>query len=372
MVVGGVASDMGWYATGRQTQAFVDYSLGYNGNAQFSQLDGFDQVLMFGLQTKPSPRWTLVLNGQGESTTYGGFLYEPSSSLSLVQQVGTVEELGGAPPGPVTGTGVTNSPLSLTLYGARRRDASARASLVFAKSSRTTWTLSTQFIRDLPATAATSGVTGSIAYAGITEGIASLGVTHSLSRRTEVDGEITYSRSYWLGRGVQVGAGQVGIGHDLSRQWFVRVFGGYGGMTEFPASLKAPYAGSMQGGGSIGAKIDNNTLVVSANRSVSDAYGLGASNSTSGQFAWTWQRPGGPWTLGTSVAYERLAGTTFGLIQGWMGLGTVTRRLSRQFTLVAQGIYASDAGTAGGDFASLMRRGVRLSLMWKPRAKPAS
>ena len=96
MVVGGVASDMGWYATGRQTQAFVDYSLGYNGNAQFSQLDGFDQVLMFGLQTKPSPRWTLVLNGQGESTTYGGFLYEPSSSLSLVQQVGTVEELGGA------------------------------------------------------------------------------------------------------------------------------------------------------------------------------------------------------------------------------------------------------------------------------------
>jgi len=370
MVMGGVSTDVGWYTTGRQSQAFVDYSLGYNGNAEFSKLDGFDHVLVFGLQTKPSPLVTLVLDGQAESVTYAGFLYQPSSSLLLAEQAGTPDQLGGAPVGTVGGAGFANSPLILTLYGARRRDAAAGARLIFAQSRRTTWSGSLRFLRDLPATA-DGGVAGSIAYAGITQGIATLGVTHSLSRLTELDGQFSYSRAYWLGRGVQVGETRVGIGHEFSPRWFARVSAGYGGMTEFPGILKAPYVGSAEGGASIGAKVENNALVISANRGVSDAYGLGASNSTSAQFAWTWQRPGGPWTLESSIAYERLAGTAYQIIQGWLGQVRVTRRIARQLTLVAEGTYATDSGVAGGDFASLMRRGARLSLNWRPRGPQA-
>jgi len=194
-----------------------------------------------------------------------------------------------------------------------------------------------------------------------------VGFTHSLSRRTELDGDFSYSRSYWMGRGVQVGSAQVGVGRDLSPHWFGRINAGYGGMTEFPGSLKVPYQGSVQGGASLGAKVGNSALVLSANRSVSDAYGLGASKSTGAQAAWVWQRPGGAWTVSGSVAYERLAGTVFALIQGWMGQVTVTRRLSRTLTLVALGAYATDSGAAGGDFAGLLRRGARLSLTWRPR-----
>jgi hypothetical protein len=370
MVVGGVATDMGWYTTGQQSQAFVDYSVAYNGNVEFSSLGGFDNALVFGVQTKLSPLVTLVLDGQAESTTYAGLLYEPTSSLSLAQVAGTISQLAGSPSETLAGTGVTNSPLGLTLYGSRRQDAAASVRLIFAQSRRTTWTVSTRFERDLPATAE-AGVAGSIAYTGITEGIATLGFTHSLSRRSEMDGEFSYVRSYWMGRGAQVGEGRIGFGHELSSRWFARVNAGYGGMAEFPSSLKAPVAGTAEGGASIGAKIENSALVVSASRSVSDAYGLGAGNSTTGQLAWTWERPGGAWTLGGSVAYERLAGTAFGLIQGWMGQVTLTRRISRQLTLVAQGTYASDAGVAGGDFASLMRRGARLSLTWRPRGTQA-
>jgi hypothetical protein len=57
------------------------------------------------------------------------------------------------------------------------------------------------------------------------------------------------------------------------------------------------------------------------------------------------------------------------LISGWMGQATVSRQLSRQLTLVAQANYASDTGVAAGDFASLTRRGARLTLTWRPRGE---
>jgi hypothetical protein len=370
MVVGGAAVDLGWYATGRQSQAFVDYSLAYNGNAEFSRLGGFDNSLVFGAQTKLSPRVTLVVDGQAESITFAGFLYEPSSSLSLAEQAGTISQLAGSPAETLAGTGATISPLSLTLYGARRRDAFGAVRLIFASSRRTTWTLGTRFERDLPS-AVEEGVAGSIAYPGISAAAAALGFAYSLSPRSRLEGQFSSSRSFWMGRGVQAEEGRIGIGRELSPHWFARIGGGYGGMTEFPSSLKVPFGGTFVGAAGVGAKLENNTLAVSASRSVSDAYGLGASDTTNAQLGWTWARPGSAWTLAGTVAYQRLEGTLFGLIQGWFGQVSVTRRINRQLTLLAQGTYATDAGVAGGDFASLMRRGVRVSLTWRPKAGPS-
>jgi len=50
------------------------------------------------------------------------------------------------------------------------------------------------------------------------------------------------------GRGAQTVSGLVGIGHNLSRLWFVRADAGYGGMTQSPSSLKIPFLGSVVGG----------------------------------------------------------------------------------------------------------------------------
>jgi len=77
--------------------------------------------------------------------------------------------------------------------------------------------------------------------------------------------------------------------------------------------------------------------VISASRMASDAYGLGAANTTTAQLAWAWHRPGSAWTVGASIAYERLAGTEFALISGWMG----------QATVVAAALTPIDAGGPG-------------------------
>ncbi len=367
--VGGLSTDVGWYLSGKQTQAFVDYSIAYNGNAEYSSLGGFDHFLTLGLQTKLAPRVTLVVDARGESATFGGFLYEPTSSLSLTETGGAPDLLGGAPTSTVVGGGVTNSPLSVLLYGATRRDASGGAKVVFAQSSRTTWTVGSEFVRYLPSATTGPGVAGSFAYPGLTQGTAVMGFMYSLSRRTSFDAELGYSRSYWAGSGAQTGSALLGLSHNLSRRWFARVFGGYGGLAMFPASLKVPYVGAAQGGGSIGTKIDNTSVSFAASRSISDSYGLAASNTTTGQLAFTWQRPGSGWTVSGTGGYERLEGSTFALIQGWIGQFSVTRRVGRQFAIAAQGVYATDEGPATGDFASLMRRGVRLSLTWRPRGE---
>jgi hypothetical protein len=369
LFLGGATSDVGYYFSGPQTRAFVDYTLAYSGNSKLSALNGFDHTLIFGVQTALAPRVTLIFDGLGESSTFAGVLYEPTTSLSLAQTSGTADQLGGSPGSAVAGAGATTSPIALALYGDRRRDFAGGARVLFKKSSRTTFTVGGRFIRDLPASVNPAGVGTSIPYGGVSEAIGAATLAYSLSRRTEIDGEIDFARSYWPGRGAQTVSGLVGIGHNLSRLWFVRADAGYGGMTQSPSSLKIPFLGSVVGGGSLGAHIQDSSLVISASRMASDAYGLGAANTTTAQLAWAWRRPGSAWTVGASIAYERLAGTEFALISGWMGQATVSRQLSRQLTLVAQANYASDTGVAAGDFASLTRRGARLTLTWRPRGE---
>ncbi len=364
MAVGGGAADIGWFVSGRQNQAFADYSLGYDANTKFSQISGMAQTLTFGVQAKLSPRTTLILDGSGESAKFGSFLFEPSSSLLAAGGGGTVGELGGSPTEPVSGGGVTNSPLSLALYSDKRRDATASARVIFAKSTRTTWFASGQFQRLLPSTVSSVPAEG-ISYGGVTDANASIGVTYNLSRRTLLDGELGYSRSYWTGTGEQTGSMRVGISRNLSRQWFGRLYGGYGEMAYFSGPAGAPRSGTIEGGASLGVRMGDNTLAFSGGRAVADSYGLGASHSIFGQFAWHWSRPASPWTFSAGLSYERLSQTTYALIEGWLGEVTASRRIARQFSVTFLGTYSTSYLSAT-DFASLQRRGARLTLAWTP------
>jgi hypothetical protein len=366
MAVSGISANVGWRVTGGATQAFVNYTLGYNWNSQFSQLNGFDNALAFGLQRTLSPRVTLVLDAAGESSTYAEFLFDPSSSLSVAQTT-PADQLGSALTGSTVGTGITSSPLSLILYGLRRREVSGGAKLVFAKSTRLRWTVSSRFIRDLPATGGGAVLPGGLEYGGVTQAVGALGFTYSLSRRTDVDGTLSYSRLYWMGSRVQIAAGDVGIGHQFSRRWFARVGAGYG---ELFWSLPSPYQsrqGAISAEGSLGARLKDHTVVISAARSIASSYGLGAATTTGGQIAWAWRRPGGPWMLSSSAGYERLAGQSSAIIQGWMFMATVTRRLTLRTALTAEAVYATDMGSTAGSLDILKRRGARLTFTWTPR-----
>jgi hypothetical protein len=366
MLVGGASSEFGWYLTRRTTQFFADYVVAYNGNTQFSNLNGFDHILSFGLQAKIAPRVTLVLDGAGESTTFGEFLYLPTQSAATAGQSGTPEQLGGALTGSTVIPGVTNSPLSLALYGGRRRDFSGGARLVVVATPRLTWNVSVRGVRDLPSVVGGPGSSPSIPYGGVTEGMAAWGFTYTLSRRTTVGADLSYARSYWGAHNVQIASGTVALTRVLAPRWFATLDAGYGAMAETEAGVRGPFRGQYVGGASLGATLRNNTFVITGHRAASDNYGLGAFSTTEGQLAWDWHSTNRAWSVRASAAYQRLTGQGVGPIAGWMYLAGLTRRLSRNLTLVAEAVYATETGLTTGGIGDLTRRGVRLSLTWTP------
>jgi hypothetical protein len=198
-----------------------------------------------------------------------------------------------------------------------------------------------------------------------------VGLTYSLSRQTHIGFDADYSRSYSGFAKIQIGSGSVSVDRVLGRQWFVHLRGGYGAMAELRSDVPSPIRREYHGGGGIGTKVGANTFVATVRRGIADSYGLGAANTTGGDMAWIWHRPTGNWSLEGSASYERLAGRTLQLIQGWLGQATVTRRLNRQTSLAAQMVYASNSGHYGaGGFTSLSRRAVRLSINWTPGVPP--
>lgn len=367
---GGWSADFGWYVPGRRTAAFVDYAVAYDGNLRYSGLNGFDHALSLGLQTKLTPRVTFTLDANAESATFAEFLFGPSGSLALGQQSSTPGQIGAGLAGSVTPVGVTSSPLAFTLFGARRRDASGGFGLVFSQSPRTFWHVSARGLRSLP-TESRDALGGSLVFPGVTTALVAAGLTYSWSRQTEIGFDVDYSRSYSSFTQIQIGSASASLSRVLGRQWFLHLRGGYGVMSELRTAMSSPLRRDYNGGGGIGTKVGANTFVATVRRGIADSYGLGAANTTGAEMAWIWHRPNGNWTVESAASYERLAGRTIQVIQGWLGQASVTRRLSRRTSVTAQAVYASDSGhySAGG-FTGLTRRGVRLSINWTPGVAP--
>lgn len=82
--------------------------------------------------------------------------------------------------------------------------------------------------------------------------------------------------------------------------------------------------------------------------------------------AWNWHPSNRAWAVQASAAYQRLTGQGLGPVQGWLYQASLTRRLSRNLTLVAQAVYATETGLPTGGIGDLTRRGARLSLTWTP------
>jgi hypothetical protein len=304
----------------------------------------------------------------GESSLYAGFLFGPSQSLTLVGQSSSLDQLSGGLAGDTVSAGVAGSPLSLTLFGSRRQDASVGAGLTFVQSPRLAWHVSTRVLRDFPTDLPDSAFAGNVVYPGVTKGQVGGGLTYSLSRRTQIGFDASYGRSYSSYEAIHIATAGASIDHVLTPHWFAHLGAGYGALVELHHVSDVPIRREYTGSAGIGTKVRTHTFLMTARRGIADSYGLGAGNTTGGEMAWNWHRPNGAWTLQGSVVYERLAGRNVRLIQGWLYQVAIVRQITPHLNFAAQGVYASDSGQAGGGFANLMRRGVRLSINWMPRA----
>jgi hypothetical protein len=364
---GGLSTDMGWYLPGRRTEAFVDIGFSYDGNWRYRELNGTNYRLSLGVQRKLSPSVTVSFGGVAESSMLADYVFGSTRDLTLSGQSSTLDQLSGSLSGLAVPIGVGASPLSISLFGAKRRDAAVEASMVITQSPRFSWHFGTSLMRDLPSDVPATGQIGSVVYPGVSKGSVSGGFTYSLSRRTQVAIDMDYARSFSSYDRIQIVSGTAGIDHVLAKQWFVHFRAGYGALAELQTLVSSPVRREYHGDAGIGTKLRDHTFLVTASRSIADSYGLGAGNTTGGQIAWIWHRPSGNWTLESSAVYERLEGRTIQVLGGWLYQADLVRRLTRQTSLGMQMVYATNSGHfSGGGFTSLMRRGVRVSMTWTP------
>lgn len=360
---GGWSADMGWYAPGHRMQMLAEYKVSYEGDSKYSQLGGFNHSLFLQLKARPSRRTEFRMTASATQSLLTGYLFQ-SQGVDLVQ---TPTDLSQVLAGGVTVVSLAQSPLSVALFGTRRRDATVGATLSHTISPRLTWQTSAFLSRDLPQSATGSASAEPTIYPAITLGIISGGVSYRVHRRTEIALTLDYERDYSALNHSWEGVAAIQMNQQIGHTWVANAEVGYGmfntlrnGMQE----LSDPQYNWKVG---IGTKTKWNTFLLSARREIKNQFGFGPAISTTALAGWTLARPGSNWSLENSGGYQILddrANPVLNHLDGWVFQATVRRKLSENFGLAATLVLASDSGQFSGFSNGLTRRATRLSLDW--------
>jgi len=362
LTAGGASADVGWYAPGRQYEAFVEYQTAYNAVWKHPTLNGWDHALSFAVQRKFERRLAFTVAGAGESAETSNFLFPSWRNLSLVQTFSPVNQ---TPAGDIN-LSPDNFPISVLLLGARRKSASLVSSLTFPQPPRITWHWGAHAIRHLTGASRDPRLAGAFLYPSTTEGMVNSGLSYSLSRRTRIGGGVDYRQAFSRFDRLQVGSGTGSINHVIGRQSFLHVEGGFGWLAGLGNSSGRPAMSTYRAGLAVGTKTKEDMFVLAVRREIGDRLGLGAANTAGAIVAWSRHWPSGVWRLEANLAYERMAGRNIQLFHGWVQQTTLARRVTRQTSLVTEFVYMRDAGRRASDFTHLAWRGPRLSLVWTP------
>jgi hypothetical protein len=360
----GGGMDAGWYWHGRTSHASINYVLGYNGNATYEALNGFDHDISLSWNKSVSRRLSYSLIGMAQSTTVSGFLFQKVSNPaagSSADPANAGSTAGAAP--PVQVPGATNTILS----PARRNTAMLAATLSYAASPRLSWNVTLHGQRLLPSSDNVQGGQATMRYRGGTDGSANVSVSYALSRRTSVGSEMTYSRTFSTLSTIQVGSAAVAVSRTLSRAWFSSAAIGYGlGAYSLKGTGASVRRYDLTGRGTIGASFESSTLTASVAERMGDSYGFGAARTWNAEIAGNWHPKRGHWSFQSSAGYERMTGLLVNVMQAAIFRAGITRKLSANVSCGVDGGYAWGNAQGSASLGQHSQDGFRLSLIWHP------
>ena len=364
LISGAGTAEAGWFLPGERSDFFLRYRGTYSANDFYSSLDGYDQTLSLGWRRELTPRLKLVVGGLADSVLYADYLFAPLSALSAAGGSTTLDQLSGS---LSTAPALGASPLGYAVFGARRVDLTASATLTYAATPRSTWKVDGGFDRSLPELdSATRDLTASTPALAVSDARGGVSYGYALSERTTIGFNTDYDD---LGSSVtqyQTGSARFAVEHRFTSDFFAQGGAGGGLVYETIAGTGARLYRTYVWNAGVGLKRTNQTFLVSARRDVADAYGLGAASTFAAQLAAIYHRFDSPWTFESSGGYERLTGISLGPVEGWLIESSVTRRLTDRMRFVAQGVYGNDYGFTLGPLTGVPRRGVKLSYIFTP------
>ena len=350
MVQGLVA--VGAVRRGLKSNVSVSYSPSYMKSFRGTSYNSLNHSVDASASRTLSSKWTLAASVNGmvndfeqlafAPTRFGDIAWIGSTFDELVAAMLTGQSTNVALTEAVNAAAIVGSPESAYLYGNRLLSAAANVSLSYAPSSRSSFGLSlyggrTQY---QPAENTSSSVRNRSSFRRSTNGSINFGWSYSLTPRTTVNMGVSSARTVSIFQDAYTSQANLSVGRILSRRWFTQGTVGAGRISPRRSVSSLSRNVQPQFGGTIGYKLYSQTFVASYDRSVSDAYGLGANYSNTSGGGWTWKRPGRGIATSAGFGYSRLIGPNFLKITSWSTQASVSRVLSNHLVMTCGFNYA--------------------------------
>lgn len=352
----GISATLGFSRSGERTDFSIIYTPSYTRFIGNLGADTSTHALSMNWRRSLSPKWSYNVSLVGNLTML---------NESLVSSAAPAENQGS----PTQAAPAGDSTVSTLFYGQRFLTAVIQNSLSYAYSPRLNFRfgVSGSRMQSLPKSGAFQGSQYGSLLSRTNTGSASMGLAYSLSPRTQVGIDAGSSRMFSSIQDSYVTSLNVSLAHSTGLHWFTQIHGGTGFIS--PVGQTYQVRGlQYQAGASVGYKTYAHSFTVSADRSASDSYGLGATATLSTNASWTWNRPGRSWWLTSTFERQVLIATAFGSIDTWHVSTGFGRLLGRRMATVIQYVYGSYTGAGAGPLSQMSQQVVRLSFSWTPTA----
>lgn len=359
----GISAGAGWSKPATDLSTFA---VNYNVNYSYQPADSntvsagyLTQSLSAIWSQKLGTKWSFSLSLSGAMGSFNQLIFAPTSDQVLSSLPGTAQELAGTVVlGQTTnpdlaaaqnGASALISPQENLFYGGRFLSATLSSSLSYAISPRLSIGLGVSGSRLQTLSNQNSGVPDAFIIPQTTAAGANVRIGYELTPRTSLSGDVAYFRGISPVSSPS-GAVSIGLGREVTERWFVRGSAGtgfYSGPTYNSAGiqtgtgfheLQATYSGST------GYRARSNTFIASVSRVVGNSYSLGASGMLLASAAWSWNRPGGNWSLTASAGESRFIGSGWGDNNGYYVSVGARRRLATRVSMSLQLAYSSFSG----------------------------
>lgn len=386
----GAGLALGWVTRTERTVSALNYSGEFVASPTASSLNSFGQSARFDVSRKLKPRWSFDLDIAAQTSSLQARLFAPSRALLLVETAGTANSLAQSLLSGATGTSTAAleerirsssfGPDQTILVGAdERRLLSGVARFHYSQTERLKWNFSASgTYLDYPRFETQAGPTARSNK--VRDGAVTFGAVYSLSPRSQVSVEGFSGITSSIFQNYMVERGEVGYHRMLTNNWFTQLHGGAGSMRPIDKFAgRRSWNPDYVGGGDLGYKGRDHSVVLSASRTVADAYGLGFATELTSMMMWSYGKPISPWGFALSGGYQHLEGPGQRPLNAWVGQAGVSRRTGRHLLWVIEGVYASNvtlnpgsaaAGAVSRQFDTAARAGFRVTVRWAPEPKP--
>lgn len=381
----GAGASVGWSKRGQKTNLSIMYNAGYQAQIRYTDLSALSQVLAMNASRRLNGKWSLGFSSTAAISTYDQMLFSPTLFSSVAAAPGSFDDLAAAVltgtynndqlASLLTGSPMIESPSRTFFFGDRVFTASASTSLSYAHSKRLSVSFAasadraqhlTQHLADGEQL---SGQQSLYLLPRAVEGSATVSVNYALTPRTQVGANMSASRGFSSIQNAYTTYGSAFIGRTMGRRWYAQVHAGAGFVTYINSLSPGRIGTTPVAGGSLGYKTYAHSFMVSADRTLSQSYGVGAASNFMTSAAWHWWQPGRRWGLTSSYMREQFMGSAFGDVTGWRGGFGMTQRMGEHMVLETDYTYGSYASDGVESPFHRSQQGVRLSVMWMPQAE---